>query len=48
MYTLQYIKDTYYAALALGMSSEGFDEHFKNNYIKVYNIKFEFLGYERS
>jgi hypothetical protein len=47
MYTLQNIKDTYYSDLAFGLTERGFDEYLRENYVPVYSISLDLLGYER-
>ena len=48
MYTLQYIKDTYYKELSLGIIDRGFDQYLKENYTQMYDAQLNFIGYSRS
>lgn len=45
-WTLQNIKDLYYAELALGIESRGFDQYLSEQFQQVYDVNLQFLGYE--
>lgn len=47
MYTLQNIKDEWYAELSSGDVTIGFEEYLREHYENVYNASLDFLGYER-
>lgn len=49
MYTLQDVKDMYYAELALEhIDRMSLDEYLMKNFIQTYNNELTFIGYERS
>lgn len=47
IWTLQNIKDLYYAELALGYVGRGFEEYLKEHFTQTYDINLNFLGWER-
>ncbi len=48
MYTLQNIKDIYYARLAMNSAeTRGFDQYLRETFIQIYDADLNYLGYER-
>ena len=49
MLTLQNIKDTYYHELSVyNTERRGFEEYLRAEYLRVYDIEGNLLGYERN
>ena len=45
--TLQNIKDQYYFDVSRNYEPRGFESYLKENYVQVYDVQLNFLGYDK-